>query len=123
VRSKGHPLLPAGPIIAFGGHGRAMTRHPATSMSAVHAATAPLPSLDAGPINALTGNHRLLGTDQAAEYLGVSRKTLESWRSLGGGPRYTKLGRRCAYRLDWLDQYVENRSVSSTAEAKQAGLR
>jgi len=58
----------------------------------------------------------------AASYLGVSPKTLEHWRQTGGGPRYAKAGRRCLYRLDWLNQWLEGRSVSSTAEARRSGL-
>ena len=58
----------------------------------------------------------------AAVYLGTKPKTLEHWRQVGGGPRYAKAGRRCRYRLDWLDEWLESRSVSSTAEARRSGL-
>jgi len=59
-------------------------------------------------------------TKGAADYIGVSPKTLEHWRRTGGGPRYAKAGRRCLYRYDWLDQWLESRSVTSTAEARLA---
>ena len=61
-------------------------------------------------------------TREAAEYLNSTPKTLEHWRRVGGGPRYAKAGRRCLYRYDWLDQWLETRSVTSTAEARQAGI-
>jgi hypothetical protein len=62
-------------------------------------------------------------TEQAADHIGSKAKTLEHWRRVGGGPRYTKAGRRCLYRFDWLDEWLESRSVTSTAEAKRAGMR
>ena len=31
-------------------------------------------------------------TPSAADYLGISRRTLEKWRTAGGGPRFAKLG-------------------------------
>lgn len=44
-----------------------------------------------------------LDTAQAAAYLATSRRTLERFRLVGGGPRYAKSGRRVLYRRDWLD--------------------
>ena len=59
----------------------------------------------------------------AADYIGnVTVKTLEFWRYSGAGPRYTKAGRRVLYRRDWIDEWLEGRSVTSTAEAKVAGV-
>ena len=34
-----------------------------------------------------------LNENQAAELLGFSVRTLQSWRMQGGGPRYVKVGR------------------------------
>ena len=34
---------------------------------------------------------------QAAEFLGVSPRTLEGWRQRGGGPVFHKLGSRVTY--------------------------
>ena len=60
-----------------------------------------------------------LSPQGAAEHIGnVTVKTLEFWRYSGAGPRYTKAGRRVLYRRDWIDEWLENRSVTSTAEAK-----
>jgi hypothetical protein len=61
-------------------------------------------------------------TEQAAAYIGSRPKTLEHWRSVGNGPRYAKSGRSCRYRYDWLDEWLESRSVTSTAEARRAGI-
>jgi helix-turn-helix protein len=75
---------------------------------------------------AVDSNNPHLGRDQrawlnphsAAEYIGTPARTLEMWRHTGTGPRYTKAGRRVLYRRDWIDEWLENRSVTSTAEAK-----
>ncbi len=50
----------------------------------------------------------MLSTKQAAEFLGISRRTLEKFRMTGGGPRYVAISGRCV-RYDpadleaWLD--------------------
>jgi predicted site-specific integrase-resolvase len=50
----------------------------------------------------------LLTTRQAADWLDVSVSTLERWRALGVGPRYTKKGRWVRYRLGDLRAFVES---------------
>jgi excisionase family DNA binding protein len=47
-------------------------------------------------------------TDQAAEYLGLSRQTLANWRSLGKGPRYAKRGRIVRYAWRDLDAWLNS---------------
>ena len=39
-----------------------------------------------------------LNENQAAEFLGVSARTLQAWRVRGGGPRYVKIGRSVRYQ-------------------------
>jgi hypothetical protein len=39
-----------------------------------------------------------LNENQAAEFLGVSVRTLQAWRVRGGGPRYCKIGRSVRFR-------------------------
>lgn len=51
----------------------------------------------------------LLNTDQAAEILRVSRRTLEGWRSRGQGPAVVKLGSLCYYRMEDLEAFVLSR--------------
>ena len=65
-------------------------------------------------------------TPETSEYIFGSpahQKTLETWRSSGTGPRYAKAGRRVVYRQDWIDEWLEQRAVTSTAEARRAGIR
>lgn len=63
-----------------------------------------------------------LTTEQAANYLCTRPKTLEYWRHTGGSPKYAKLGRQVRYRRDWLDEWLEARAVTSTAESKHLGM-
>ena len=55
-------------------------------------------------------------TDEAAQFLRLSRQTLELLRLQGGGPRYAKLGRSVRYRRAALDEWLESREQSHTAE-------
>lgn len=59
-----------------------------------------------------------LTEQQAAEYLAVSRKTLQSWRYLGGGPKFVKMGAAVRYRLADLNAWMEERTFA-TSPAKQ----
>lgn len=59
----------------------------------------------------------LFSTKQAAQYLGVSHRTLEGWRIRGGGPRYLRLGaRKCVrYRREDLTHFIGSRLAESTS--------
>lgn len=59
-------------------------------------------------------------TKQAAQYLGLSRRTLEGFRCRGGGPAFVKAGRRCLYRLEDLDAWaLANRRTSTSDPGPQ----
>lgn len=58
-----------------------------------------------------------LDTAQAAFYVGLSRRTLEKMRVIGGGPRFRKHGRYVRYHIDDLDDWSASRAKSSTADA------
>ncbi len=62
-----------------------------------------------------------LRTPEAAQYLGVSPRTLEAWRTRGGGPEYVKLGGRRSgrvfYELDTLQRYVAESRRTSTSDS------
>jgi predicted DNA-binding transcriptional regulator AlpA len=58
-----------------------------------------------------------LNETQAAEFLGVSVRTLQAWRVRGGGPRYCKIGRAVRYRRCELVSFQEAHTVGSTSEA------
>jgi len=59
---------------------------------------------------------QLFTTTEAAKYLGVSKKKLDMDRCTGKGPRYIHIGRLVRYRADDLLEYLNNNTVSSTAE-------
>ena len=62
------------------------------------------------------GDLRLRDTTAAAEFLGLSKKTLDGWRVSGRGPRYYKMGRVLYAEKDLLD-WLKTRNVAHTTEA------
>lgn len=63
---------------------------------------------------------RLLRTPDASRYLGVSIRTLEKYRSYGGGPTYRKIGGTVVYTLDDLEDWAAHGTRKSTSD-KTAG--
>jgi excisionase family DNA binding protein len=61
---------------------------------------------------------RYLTPKQAADYLGLSPKTLEKWRAAGTeGPPFIKMGAKAVrYDMAELDLWVKSRSRHSTSE-------
>ncbi len=55
-------------------------------------------------------------TRQAAELIGMSRRTLEKWRGEGTGPPFLKLGRRVLYSVADLEEWLRSRRRYSTSE-------
>ncbi len=47
-----------------------------------------------------------LDTEQTAQYLHLSPKSLNNMRALGTGPRYSKAGGRVLYHIEDIDLYV-----------------
>ncbi len=63
---------------------------------------------------------RLLRTEEAARYLGLSGRTLEKHRCYGTGPVYRKIGGRVVYAIDdlvaWSDRGVRRSTSDPDAE-------
>jgi hypothetical protein len=59
---------------------------------------------------------RYLDSDEAAEFLHLSRRTLEKHRYLGGGPRFRKFGRRVRYTMADLERWAEARVFAMTSD-------
>lgn len=62
-----------------------------------------------------TPNRNLLNETKAAEYLGISIRTLQAWRVRGNGPVFVKLGRAVRYRPSDLNAWVDARMAASTS--------
>jgi predicted DNA-binding transcriptional regulator AlpA len=57
-------------------------------------------------------------TPQAAAYTGLAATYLEKLRSVGGGPRFLRYGRRAVrYRKSDLDAWMSQHECFSTSEA------
>lgn len=61
----------------------------------------------------------LLRTTEAAKILDISKATLETWRSRGGGPAYVKFNRAVRYRTEDLDKFVAERIRENTSRLKE----
>jgi len=59
---------------------------------------------------------RFLRTPEAADFLGLSSRTLEKHRTYGTGPAYRKLGGRVVYALDDLKAWADRGAVTSTSD-------
>lgn len=54
---------------------------------------------------------RKMNTQEAADYLGVKKNTLEVWRCKHRGPSYSRLGSRILYDECDLDEFFAARRV------------
>jgi predicted DNA-binding transcriptional regulator AlpA len=65
----------------------------------------------------MTTNLTPLDTAAAADFVGLSKSTLEKLRCFGTGPKYLKLNRAVRYRVSDLEAWLSERIVSSTSES------
>ena len=66
--------------------------------------------------NAAADAAGLLHEQEAARFLAISFRTLQTWRVRGGGPRFCKIGRAVRYRRRDLIDWVEEQSRASTCD-------
>ena len=66
---------------------------------------------------------KVIGTQTAARYVGLSESTLAKLRLNGNGPIYCKLGRRVMYRPSDLDQWLQSRTTRDTTDADARFLK
>lgn len=64
-----------------------------------------------------------LSNDQAAGFLNLSPRTLEKLRVVGGGPTFSKLGRRVVYALEDLQSWVAAKRRASTSDTRYVDAR
>ena len=62
-------------------------------------------------------------TRHAADYLGLSHRTLDGYRVSGDGPAFHRFGNRVRYRRPDLDAWAAKRRATTTAEADSLGTR
>ena len=59
---------------------------------------------------------QLINEDQAAEYLGCSVSKLQKDRRIGSKIPYIKVGRSVRYTMKAIEQYIEERTFTSTSQ-------
>jgi hypothetical protein len=64
----------------------------------------------------------MLPEGEAAVVVGVSPRTLQKWRLVGGGPVFTKLGRSVRYAMADLEAFLQQRRRVSTSDIGNASL-
>ena len=63
-------------------------------------------------------NEKFLNEVEAATFLGVSVRSLQSWRLTGKGPRFCKFEKAVRYSQVDLARWASARAVQSTAQAE-----
>lgn len=66
------------------------------------------------------GENPFLTVDEAADLLRLSPRSLEGFRYRGGGPRYSKAGRRVLYRRTDIEAWIERQARDNTHRAPAA---
>lgn len=60
-----------------------------------------------------------IDVENAAKYLGVSKKSLDTWRCKGISPKFIKKGKRVFYYKQDLDEFLNSEErFTSTAQAR-----
>lgn len=67
-------------------------------------------------MNNIEFNKLHIRTNQAAEYLGLSKSNMEKMRLRGDGPQYAKLGRLVVYSVADLETWIKAHKRTSTLE-------
>ncbi len=60
-------------------------------------------------------NLTLLTELQVADYLRLNPRTLQSWRQRGTGPAFLQVGRSIRYRVDEIEEWLNERTAYSTS--------
>jgi len=72
--------------------------------------------LTADKVSPLNPAPALLNERQAAAFLNLSHRTLQSWRHRGGGPLFTKIGAAVRYRPADLEAWLRQQTRASTSD-------
>lgn len=58
-------------------------------------------------------NNLILNNKEAANFLSIKPETLAKWRSEHRGPRYSKIGRRVVYKVQDLEEFLEQNKIET----------
>lgn len=72
---------------------------------------------------AMTENDELFDPVTAAAFLRVSKGQMATWRYLGEGPRYSKLGRSIVYKKSALIAFVDASERQGTGDSFASSLQ
>ena len=75
------------------------------------------------PITSPASAAQNLTNEEAALWLNLSPRTLEKMRTLGGGPKFRKFGRRVLYTTADLQTWSDSRAFESTSDPHYPALR
>ena len=56
----------------------------------------------------------LLSRKQAADFLGISPRTMEKWAVVGGGPNFLKIGKKVMFSQQDILTWIDSRKYSHT---------
>lgn len=68
-------------------------------------------------LDTVSNQRRMLRTEDAANYTGLSASTLNKLRLTGGGPEYIKVGKSVVYDPADLDTWLSSKRRRSTSVA------
>jgi excisionase family DNA binding protein len=71
--------------------------------------------ISAGNVGTWAGEP-MMRESEAAQRLGLSKRTLQKWRVTGGGPDFLKLGRSVRYSVKSLERWLARSRRRSTSE-------
>jgi hypothetical protein len=72
--------------------------------------------LHGGAANGSISSAGMLNQEQAAHFLNVQPRTLESWRQRRVGPRFVRYSMRCIrYRTQDLQTWLDSQSISTAS--------
>ncbi len=75
------------------------------------------PSRETMAVGSANDPERFVDERRAAEFLNVSVRTIQRWRTDGDGPEFYKLGaKKIAYRLTGCARWAEKRAFYSTSQ-------
>lgn len=72
---------------------------------------------------ATSSGGNLLHGDTAAQWLGISRRTLDGWRCRGFGPRWVRVGRVIRYRQDELERWIKGQERQHTHDTPSGEVK